>query len=167
MATPPPREKEKKPSGLRAFLSGSPKKTKPVKASTPPPPPQPRPVRPPEPAIPEDPLVRFLKQDGTLGRTFVTFKDVAPYCDTQLFETSLDLVSVLEDRSPGRSSGPRKIGEIVLQMFRLPPLPGIAADELPQSLEECLRGMRHVSWHKITYHEGVLTQNGGDCKVTP
>lgn len=96
----------------------------------------------------------------------MSFKDVAPYCDTQLFETSIDLISAVEERSSNRDSGPQKVGEIVLQMFRLPPLPGIPADQLPQSLEECLRGMRHINWHKITYHEGVLTQNGGDCKVS-
>lgn len=158
--TPPPQKE--KTGGLRAFLSGSPKKSKPAKASTPPPQPPPAPPTPPAPVIPEDSLLRYLRSDGTLGRTFLFFKDVASYCDTQLFETSLDLTSGLDDRS-GR--GPRKIGEIVVQMFRLPPLPGIPPDDLPQSLEECMRGMRHINWHKITYHEGILTQNGGDCKV--
>ena len=161
IAVPPPQKE--KTGGLRAFLTGSPKKSKPAKASTPPPQPPPQPA-PPPPAlvIPEDSLARYLKSDGTLGRTFLCFKDVAAHCDTQLYETSLDLVSALDDRS---GKGPRKIGEIVVQMFRLPALPGIPPDQLPQSLEECLRGMRHINWHKITYHEGTLTQNGGDCKV--
>ncbi|KAJ7928485.1 hypothetical protein B0H13DRAFT_1967482 [Mycena leptocephala] len=57
------------------------------------------------------------------------------------------------------------VGELVLQMFRLPPLPGIPPDELPQSLEECHRGLRHINWHKVTYFQGTLTQNGGDCSV--
>ncbi len=61
---------------------------------------------------------------------------------------------------------PRQVGEIVLQMFRLPPLPGIPQNELPQSLDECYRGLRNVAWHKATYHEGVLTQQGGDCSVS-
>lgn len=95
-------------------------------------------------------------------------------CDSQILETGVPLISAIEDRErPSANAGrtpqlqtqQKKIGEMVVQLFRLPPLPGIAPDELPQSLEECLRGMRHVNWHKVTYHEGVLTQNGGDCKV--
>lgn len=54
----------------------------------------------------------------------------------------------------------------MLQVFRLPPLPGLPPEELPQSLEECHRGLRHVNWHKMTYFEGTLTQNGGDCSVS-
>lgn len=165
--TPPPRvtppPQKEKSSGLR-FWSSSPKKGKSTKGfSTPSPTPRATPSPPPPPpVVHEDPLVRFLKPDGTLGKTFVSFKDMAPFCDTSLYETTLDLVSSVEER--GRT-GSRKIGDIVVQMFRLPPLPGVPADQLPQSLEECLRGMRHVSWHKIVYHEGILTQNGGDCKV--
>jgi hypothetical protein len=51
-------------------------------------------------------------------------------------------------------------------MFRLPPLPGVPPDDLPQSLEECHRGLRHINWHKVTYFQGTLTQNGGDCSVS-
>lgn len=53
----------------------------------------------------------------------------------------------------------------MIQMLRLPPLPGVPSEQLPQSLEECVRGLRHVGWHKVTYFEGTLTQNGGDCTV--
>ena len=58
-----------------------------------------------------------------------------------------------------------ELGEIVLQMLRLPALPGVLSNHMPLSLDECLRGLRHVAWHKVTYFEGTLTQNGGDCTV--
>ncbi|KAF8308284.1 hypothetical protein DL93DRAFT_2171244 [Clavulina sp. PMI_390] len=166
--TPPP-QKEK--SSLR-FWSSSPKK-KARQGSTPPPRSAPSPTPPPPPpqaVVREDPLLRFLDpEDGTIGKVFLAFRDVAPYCDTVPLETTIDLIStVVEERPAGRGPGTsgvmRKIGDLAIQMFRLPPLPGIPADQLPQSLEECLRGMRHINWHKVTYHEGVLTQNGGDCK---
>lgn len=105
-----------------------------------------------------------MKPDGTLGRAFITFKDIAKRCDTRLFETSYPLIG-----QKSELNGPPKtvqIGEIVLQLFRLPPLPGMPSDQLPQSLEECHRGLRHVAWHKVTYFEGTLTQNGGDCLVS-
>ncbi len=48
-----------------------------------------------EPIIPtviDENLARYLKQDGMLARAFVAFKDVAPRCDTQLFEGAYPLI---------------------------------------------------------------------------
>ena len=138
------------------FLGGTPKKSKTL----------PPPVRLPPPPIPKLPenLARYLKPDGTLGRAFIAFKDIASHCDTRLFETSYPLIGQKSELNGAPKT--MQIGEIVLQIFRLPPLPGIPSDKLPQSLEECHRGLRHVAWHKVTYFEGTLTQNGGDCQVS-
>ncbi|KAH8115290.1 hypothetical protein DFH11DRAFT_1854440 [Phellopilus nigrolimitatus] len=150
-------------SGMRSFFGGSPKKPKApkhVRSQT-------------EPILPfvmEENLARYLQQDGTLARAFVAFKDIAPRCDMRLFETAFPLIGQRLE-APGEGGGvggtmvPKQIGEIVLQVFRLPPLPGIPQSELPQSLDECHRGLRHISWHKKTYHEGILTQLGGDCST--
>lgn len=153
---PPPQR-----GGMRSFFGGgTPKRPKHVRANT-------EPIVPQE--IPEN-LARYLKPDGTLARAFIAFKDIASRCDMKLFETSYPLIGQRLE-SPGEGGGaggtmvPKQIGEIVLQIFRLPPLPGVPTSELPQSLEECHRGLRHVSWHKVTYHEGILTQLGGDCSV--
>ncbi|EGO00899.1 hypothetical protein SERLA73DRAFT_121304 [Serpula lacrymans var. lacrymans S7.3] len=154
VAAPPPAPK----GGMFSFLSSSPKKPSKSASRAPPPPP-------PAPKMPEN-LARYLKQDGTLARAFISFKDVAARCDTRLFEISYPLIGQrVEEASPGGKgrTSTMELGEIVLQMFRLPPLPGVPIDELPQSLEECHRGLRHVGWHKVTYFEGTLTQNGGDC----
>ena len=114
----------------------------------------------------EDNLARYLKPDGTLARAFVSFKEIVTRCDTRLFETSFPLIGQRADGSSASPvMNPWTMGEIVLQIFRLPPLPGVPPDQLPQSLEECHRGLRHINWHKVTYHEGVLTQSGGDCRV--
>lgn len=59
----------------------------------------------------------------------------------------------------------KQVAKITLQVFRLPPLPGLDEEELPKCIDECLRGMRHHAWHEVEYHEGMLTQQGGDCKV--
>ena len=148
VVAPPPPSK----GGLRSLFHGSRQKpSKPV-------------VQPPRPPFQlQENLARYLKTDGTLARAFVAFKDIARRCDTKLFETSYPLIGQKsEAASPPKTL---QIGEIVLQIFRLPPLPGIPPEQLPQSLEECHRGLRHVSWHKVTYFEGTLTQNGGDCTV--
>ncbi|KDQ55167.1 hypothetical protein JAAARDRAFT_181183 [Jaapia argillacea MUCL 33604] len=151
VAQPPPPPPPSK-GGFRSFFS-SPKK-------------QPQPVRPPPPQPVhrlEENLARYLKSDGTLARAFIAFKDIAKHCDTKLFETSFPLIG--QRSEVGNKVNSMQVGELILQIFRLPPLPGIAQDQLPQSLEECHRGLRHVQWHKQTYYEGTLTQCGGDCST--
>jgi hypothetical protein len=138
--------------GMRSFFSSSPKK--------------PARVVQPIPLVPtelEENLARYLKPDGTLARAFVSFKDIASRCDTRLFETSFPLIG--QRLESGSKVVPVEVGELVLQFFRLPPMPGVPPNQLPQSLDECHRGLRHVHWHKMTYFEGTLTQSGGDCSV--
>lgn len=113
--------------------------------------------------LPEN-LARYLKPDGTMARAFISFKDIASRCDTRLFETSYPLIG--QRAEVGGKFSTLQAGEIILQIFRLPALPGIAPEQLPQSLEECHRGLRHINWHKVTYFEGILTQSGGDCSVS-
>jgi hypothetical protein len=145
--------------GMRSFFS-SPKKSK-DKGGT-----RPQSDLPP-PQLPEN-LARYLKPDGTLARAFISFKDVAQRCDTRLFETSYPLIGqkTLVGNNGAITTTTTQVGELMLQLFRLPPLPGISPSKLPQSLDECHRGLRHINWHKVTYFEGVLTQNGGDCTVS-
>jgi hypothetical protein len=150
--TPPPVTAPLSKAGVRNFFLSSPKKQSKEKASS-------RPVQ----QMPEN-LARYLKPDGTLARAFISFKDIAHRCDTRLFETSYPLIG--QRTEAGNAVSTLQVGEIILQMFRLPALPGVPPDMLPQSLEECHRGLRHVNWHKVTYFEGTLTQNGGDCTVS-
>lgn len=141
--------------GMRSFFSSPAKK-----ASKSVPPPQ-ETILPPVEST--DPFGRYLKKDLSIARALVSFKDVVTRCDMKLFETSYPLIG---QQSNGPEVETKTVGEIVLQMFRLPSLPGIPQTDLPQSLDECQRGLRHVHWHKVVYHEGLLTQLGGDCTVS-
>lgn len=157
---PPPREVTPPPTKSRFNFFSSPKKT--AKQS-------PRASPAPVIFVPriEENLARYLKQDGSLARAFIAYKDVAAHCDTRLFETTIPLIGQRTDpEGAGTTITTLQVGELVLQLFRLPPLHGVAPTQLPQSLDECLRGLRHVGWHKVTYFEGTLTQNGGDCVVS-
>ncbi|KAJ7729509.1 hypothetical protein DFH07DRAFT_781904 [Mycena maculata] len=159
---PPVVQQTSSKGGKRSFWSSSPKKSKDKEKAAPAPaPPVPAPVQAPQ-RLPEN-LARYLKPDGTLARAFISFKDLAVRCDTRLFETNYPLIGQRVEL--GGKASTLQVGELVLQMFRLPPLPGIPPDELPQSLEECHRGLRHINWHKVTYFQGTLTQNGGDCST--
>jgi hypothetical protein len=157
---PPIIQPAPKSSGMRSFFSSSPKKSSKEKIAVRPPPQQlqPQAVH----QLPEN-LARHLKPDGTLARAFISFKDISSRCDMRLFETSYPLIG--QRMEIGGKFSTQECGEIILQMFRLPPLPGIPQEQLPQSLEECHRGLRHINWHKVTYFQGTLTQNGGDCHV--
>ncbi|CCM00153.1 uncharacterized protein FIBRA_02181 [Fibroporia radiculosa] len=144
--------------GMRMFFRGSPKKPmKQLPQTQPLPVPSPPPVH----RMTEN-LARYLKSDCTLARAFISFRDISTRCDTKLFETSYPLIGQRAETST--VSKTIQVGELVLQVFRLPPLPGVPNNQLPQSLEECHRGLRHIGWHKTTYYEGTLTQNGGDCQ---
>ncbi|KAF7298095.1 PH domain-containing protein [Mycena chlorophos] len=163
MPVPPPVvQQSSSKASKRSFWSSSPKKSK---DKAPPPAPVPRPA--PAPAVAQGPLrlpenlARYLKPDGTLARSFIAFKDVAHRCDARLFESSYPLIG--QRLEMGGKSSTLQVGELILQIFRLPPLASVTQDQLPQSLDECLRGLRHINWHKVTYFQGTLTQNGGDC----
>jgi hypothetical protein len=155
----PPPENQSSTKGRRlGGLFGSPKKTKAPAL------PSPRPATPVK-AEPET-FGRYLKADGTFGKVFLSFKEIASRCDTRILETSFPLVGHRMSGGSKPQETTVTVGEMILQVFRLPPLPGVPMDQLPQALEECIRGLRHVHWHKVTYHEGTLTQNGGDCSVS-
>ena len=124
---------------MRSFFSSSPKKSAKDKVVAPPPAPPLQSQHQPVQRLAEN-LARHLKPDGTLARAFISFKDVASRCDTRLFETSYPLIG--QRMELGGKFSTLEAGEIVVQMFRLPPLPGIPQGELPQSLEECHRGLR-------------------------
>ncbi|KAL1736345.1 hypothetical protein EV714DRAFT_198625 [Schizophyllum commune] len=162
VAPPPPppvvHQTSSKSSGLRSLFGGSssPKKHKHMSA----PAPAPAPIRQPMPRL-ADNFARYLKPDGTMARAFVSYKEIAPHCDTRLFSTTYPLIG--QRFELGGKWSNLQVGEIQLQVFRLPPLPGIPQNQMPQSLDECVRGLRHMHWHKVTYFEGTLTQNGGDC----
>jgi hypothetical protein len=148
----------KSKGGMRSFFSSPAKKpSKPLVRER-------EPVAQPasQPIETTDPFGKYLKKDLSVAKALVSFKDIFTHCDTKLFETSYPLVGQCSD---GKQFVTKAIGEIVLQIFRLPPIPGVSQDDLPQSLDDCLRGLRHVQWHKVIYHEGVLTQLGGDCTV--
>ncbi len=132
---------------------------------------------------PENICHYFSTGDSTVGKTHIAFKPIAKNCDARLLEIrypmsgyirkaktlaaasardSRGLPLVPEEVAPVK----RQICKVTLQIFRLPPLPGLTQEQLPQSIDECLRGMRHHAWHEHEYYEGGMTQRGGDCSVS-
>ncbi|CDZ98782.1 Pleckstrin homology-like domain [Phaffia rhodozyma] len=163
VSTPPPIKElpttPTKQSGFRKLMA-SPRRPKPVIPVI---------VRP-EP--PKDDLVRYLAPDGTLAVVKVVFKDIASRCNGQLLSLHLPLTgrwnqdSITQSRSAGLNTAAnrsRTIGRMELQLMMIPSLPGLSPEQLPQSLDDAIIGLRHVRWHKMDYFNGTLTQSGGDC----
>ncbi|EIW73323.1 hypothetical protein TREMEDRAFT_73045 [Tremella mesenterica DSM 1558] len=163
-----------KHSALRNIFS-SPRKAKPAKSesrST-----TPLPVLPaPTPQPPVDNIAKYLPTptSATIAKTHVAFKPIAKNCEAKILEIRYPMFAMFRgepDRhiGPGQQqaqNAPRKqLAKITLQIFRLPPIPGLRPEELPQCIDDCLRGIRHHAWHEHEYHEGLLTQDGGDCTV--
>ncbi|KAK8845595.1 hypothetical protein IAR55_006311 [Kwoniella newhampshirensis] len=166
--------------GFRSLFS-SPRKVKPGRDSRPT-----TPVPPASSGPSSDSIVNYLAQPGssTIAKTHVAFKPIAKNCEARVLEIRYPMFAMFKGepdrRSTDASGRPassaasasttstggqarKQLAKVTLQIFRLPPIPGLEPDEMPQCIDECLRGMRHHAWHEHEYHEGVLTQEGGDC----
>lgn len=170
---PRPKSEQTGPTGGGAFISASTNS----RANTP------LPMA----APPKETIARYLIDDKspTIGKTHIAFAPIAKNCQAKVLEMRYPVFAMFKSvsgdqaapRARGSSHQPAQVlgeetqrpmvGKITLQIFRLPPLPGLKQEDLPQCIEEALRGMRHHAWHEHEYHEGVLTQDGGDCSVSP
>lgn len=172
---PRPKSEQVGPNGAGGFVSASTNS----RANTP---------LPLAPTAPKETIARYLIDDKspTIGKTHIAFAPIAKNCQAKVLEMRYPVFAMFKSgeqlgagagaRVRGSSHQPAQtlgeeaqrpmIGKITLQIFRLPPLPGLKQDDLPQCIDEALRGMRHHAWHEHEYHEGVLTQDGGDCSVS-
>jgi serine/arginine repetitive matrix protein 2 len=111
-----------------------------------------------------------------IAKTHVAFKPIAKQCEAKVLEIRYPMFAMFRGEAgadasqlpaPGSSGETRKqVAKITLQVFRLPPLPGLEHSQLPECIDDALRGIRHHAWWECEYHEGVLTQSGGDCAVS-
>ncbi|WWC58165.1 uncharacterized protein I303_100701 [Kwoniella dejecticola CBS 10117] len=172
-----------KSGGFRSLFASprKPKGPKDPRSTTPLPPPVAQPV------VKADNIVKYLSSSSgsTIAKTHIAFKPIAKNCESRVLEIRYPMFAMFKgepDRARDVPSTPmtastaststssngttrKQLAKITLQIFRLPPIPGLKGEELPQCIDEALRGMRHHAWHEHEYHEGVLTQEGGDCTM--
>jgi hypothetical protein len=142
-----------------------------------------RPATPQEPPKDEDNICRYFGTgDSTIARTHIAFNPIAKECDARILEIRYPMFGIRRIQGvppilrkpaveglpapPGSVPEKKLLAKVTLQIFRLPPLPGLTHEQLPQSIDDCLRGMRHHTWHEQEHLEGTLTQRGGDCQVS-
>jgi hypothetical protein len=120
-----------------------------------------------------------------IAKTHVAFKPIAKQCEAKVLEIRYPMFSMVRDGAGAGATSPttltapsdsangaspangrKQVAKITLQILRLPPLAGLQPEEMPGCIDDALRGIRHHGWWGCEYHEGVLTQSGGDCAVS-
>jgi hypothetical protein len=126
------------------------------------------------------PLLSFMNREGALGRASLVFERVASQCLGRCAIFDLPVVGVSEPApslssahtaSPRRADFSRNFGQqrglLRLRMFYLPPMPSVPRNKFPENLQDCIRGMQLAAIRNDDVKlEGVLTQLGGDCRVS-
>ncbi len=129
-----------------------------------------------------DLLSPLAAEDGSFARAYVCLKEHEPRCfgrpylvDVAAFnewatEEAGFASSVKSKRSnaPGMGAGvirraPYKIGKLELQLLFVPRPKGSVDDDMPKSMNSCIREMKAAEERLARSWEGHLSQQGGDC----
>ena len=121
-------------------------------------------------------------KDGSFARSYICLKDHEIQCfgrpytiDVPCFnEWAMEDVqnpsSIKSKRSTGGSTmqkrAPYKIGKLELQLFYVPKPKDAKDEEMPKSMNACIRELRETEAAAEKSWEGHLSQQGGDCPVS-
>ena len=130
-----------------------------------------------------DLLHNLVAKDGSFARSYVCLKDHEmqaygkPFIvDVPCFnEWAMEEVQTLGSaRSGWRSAAtamqrkaPYKIGKLELQLLFVPKPKGAQDDDMPKSMNACIRELQEAEVMTEKSWEGNLSQQGGDCPVSP
>jgi len=130
-----------------------------------------------------DLLHGLVARDGSFGRSYVCLKDHEaraygrPYTvDVPCFnewatEEATPGCSVKSKRSINGALGvqrrpPYRIGKLELQLLFVPKPKGAKDEEMPKSMNACIRELKDAECSATKQWEGNLSQQGGDCPVS-
>ncbi|KAK0118689.1 Bud site selection protein bud4 [Cadophora gregata] len=124
-----------------------------------------------------DLLSPLAAEDGSFGRSYVCLKDHESRCygrpyvvDVACFnewatEEASHRSSVMSKR--GNTSvqrrAPYKVAKLELQLLFVPKPKGAADEDMPKSMNSCIREMKEAETAQARNFEGHLSQQGGDC----
>lgn len=126
-----------------------------------------------------DRLRTLIARDGSFARAYVALSDHEkhafgrPYTvDVACFnEWAVDEQPSSVKSKKSTSSAhtqrrpPYKIGKLELQLLFVPKPKGASDDDMPKSMNACIREMRDAENVSKRTFEGYLSQQGGDCPV--
>ncbi|KAF7115391.1 hypothetical protein CNMCM5793_002207 [Aspergillus hiratsukae] len=122
-------------------------------------------------------LRTLIARDGSFGRAYVALSDHEKYAfgrpytvDVACFnEWAVDEQpsSVKSKKSTSSAASqrrpPYKIGKLELQLLFVPKPKGGKDEDMPKSMNACIREMREAEAASARSWEGFLSQQGGDC----
>ena len=133
------------------------------------------PVRASEPTL-YDMVQGLVARDGSFGRAYVSLSEHEKRCFGRPYTVDITCFNewAMEDVSSGSQKNkkgglqrrpPYKIGKLELQLLYVPKPKGAKDEDMPRSMNACIREMREAETCATTQWEGHLSQQGGDCPV--
>jgi hypothetical protein len=117
----------------------------------------------------------LVGSDGSFARAYVSLNNHEQQAYGRPFnveipcfnEWAVDPGSSVKSKRGGMvRRPPYKIGKLALQLLYVPKPDGAKEDEMPKSMNACIRELREAEELKATSWEGPLSQQGGDCPVS-
>lgn len=126
-----------------------------------------------------DLLSPLAAEDGSFGRSYVCLKDHENRCfgrpyivDVACFNewateeaTATSSVKSKRGNTHVKRRAPYKVGKLELQLLFVPKPKGAKEDDMPKSMNSCIREMKEAELALGRSFEGHLSQQGGDCPV--
>jgi hypothetical protein len=126
-----------------------------------------------------DLLSPLAAEDGSFGRSYVCLKDHEAHCYGRPYVVQVPCFNEWATEATSVSSGkskrsatqiqrraPYKVGKLELQLLFVPKPKGATDEDMPKSMNSCIREMREAEAAAARCHEGHLSQQGGDCPVS-
>lgn len=126
-----------------------------------------------------DLLSPLAADDGSFGRSYICLKDHEASCYGRPYVVEVACFNEWATEDPnyassGRSKrgntqvqrrAPYKVGKLELQLLFVPRPHGATDDDMPKSMNSCIREMKDAEAAVARNWEGHLSQQGGDCPV--
>lgn len=133
-----------------------------------------------------DLLSPLAAEDGSFARAYVCLKEHEPRCFGRPYLVEVAAFNEWATEEAGFASSvkskrgnaggvggsgvirraPYKIGKLELQLLFVPRPKGAADEDMPKSMNSCIREMKAAEERLARCWEGHLSQQGGDCPVS-
>ncbi|KAI9035118.1 putative GTP binding protein (Bud4) [Aspergillus affinis] len=124
-----------------------------------------------------DRLRSLIARDGSFARAYVALSDHEKYAFGRPYTVDIACFnewaveeqpsSIKSKKSTASSASqrrpPYKIGKLELQLLFVPRPKGTKDDDMPKSMNACIREMRDAESVSARSYDGFLSQQGGDC----
>lgn len=129
-----------------------------------------------------DLLSPLVAEDGSFARAYISLKEHESRCFGRPYLVEVASFNEWASEEAGFASSvkskrgnaggvvrraPYKIGKLELQLLFVPRPKNASDDDMPKSMNSCIREMKSAEERLARQWEGHLSQQGGDCPVSP